>query len=79
MGAPKPIRHLAPEERAARGEAARRTMQRSSHAGWDPPTGRAEGRREGQAKDSMQALTKLTHVVDGDRRIISDPPLVVPI
>ena len=28
--------------------------------------------------DSMQALDKLTHVVDGQRRIISDPPLVVP-
>ena len=27
----------------------------------------------------MQAFTKLTHVVDGQRRIISDPPLIVPI
>ncbi|HEU4354650.1 MAG TPA: DUF2252 domain-containing protein, partial [Actinomycetota bacterium] len=32
-----------------------------------------------RTKDSMQALAKLTHVVDGERRIISDPPLVVPI
>jgi uncharacterized protein (DUF2252 family) len=29
-------------------------------------------------KDSMKALDKLTTVVDGKRRIISDPPLVVP-
>jgi uncharacterized protein (DUF2252 family) len=28
--------------------------------------------------DSLQALEKLTHLVDGERRIISDPPLIVP-
>src|SRR5664280_1178079 len=31
-----------------------------------------------RTRDSMQALDKLTHVVNGQRRIISDPPLVVP-
>src|SRR5690348_3272062 len=30
-------------------------------------------------KDSTQALGKLTSVVDGRRRIISDPPVIVPI
>ncbi len=30
-------------------------------------------------KDSARAVTKLTHVVDGKLRIISDPPLIVPI
>ncbi len=30
-------------------------------------------------KDSMRALNKLTRVVDGERRIISEPPLIVPI
>jgi uncharacterized protein (DUF2252 family) len=30
-------------------------------------------------KDSLKALAKLTEVVDGKRRIISDPPIVVPI
>jgi uncharacterized protein (DUF2252 family) len=30
-------------------------------------------------KDSLQALAKLTTVVDGQRRIISSPPLIVPI
>ena len=32
-----------------------------------------------QTRDSLQALDKLTTVVDGQRRIISDPPLVVPL
>ena len=32
-----------------------------------------------RSKDSMQALGKLTRVVDGQPRIISDPPLIVPI
>ena len=30
-------------------------------------------------RDSMQALDKLTTVVDGRRQIISDPPLIVPV
>jgi uncharacterized protein (DUF2252 family) len=32
-----------------------------------------------RTKDSMQAFDKLTHVVDGEPRIISDPPLIVPV
>jgi Uncharacterized protein conserved in bacteria (DUF2252) len=32
-----------------------------------------------RTRDSLQALDKLTQVVDGQRRIVSDPPLVVPI
>jgi uncharacterized protein (DUF2252 family) len=32
-----------------------------------------------RTRDSMQAFTKLTHEVDGERRIVSDPPLIVPI
>jgi uncharacterized protein (DUF2252 family) len=32
-----------------------------------------------RTKDSMQAFAKLTHEVDGERRIIGDPPLIVPI
>ena len=31
-----------------------------------------------RTKDSMRALEKLTTVVNGERRIISDPPIVVP-
>ncbi len=30
-------------------------------------------------KDSIRALDKLTYVVDGERRIVSDPPLIVPL
>ncbi len=32
-----------------------------------------------RAKDSLRALGKLTELVDGERRIVSDPPLIVPI
>jgi uncharacterized protein (DUF2252 family) len=32
-----------------------------------------------RTRDSHQAVEKLTTVVDGERRIISDPPLIVPI
>jgi uncharacterized protein (DUF2252 family) len=32
-----------------------------------------------RTKDSLRAFSKLTHVVDGERQIVSDPPLVVPI
>ena len=32
-----------------------------------------------RTRDSMQAFAKLTHEVEGQRRIISDPPLIVPL
>ena len=32
-----------------------------------------------RTRDSMQALGKLTTLVDGRRRIISDPPMIVPV
>ena len=32
-----------------------------------------------RAKDSLRAFGKLTTIVDGEPRIISDPPLIVPI
>jgi uncharacterized protein (DUF2252 family) len=32
-----------------------------------------------RAKDSLSAVSKLTTIVDGELRIISDPPLIVPI
>ena len=32
-----------------------------------------------RTRDSMQAFAKLTHEVDGQRRIVADPPLIVPI
>ena len=54
-------------------------------AGWgDQISGKVRKRFEGnlakaRSKDSMRALTKLTDVVDGEPRIVSDPPLIVPI
>ena len=51
--------------------------------------GRAAGKRQREtlrrnlaktrAKDRMRALSKLTHEVDGELRIVSEPPLIVPI
>lgn len=32
-----------------------------------------------RARDSMSAFSKLTRVVDGDARIVAEPPLVVPV
>lgn len=32
-----------------------------------------------RTKDSLKAFAKLTHLVDGEPKIISDPPLVVPV
>ena len=37
------------------------------------------GLAKARTKDSMKAFSKLTHVVAGQPRIVSDPPLIVPI
>jgi uncharacterized protein (DUF2252 family) len=37
-----------------------------------------KGVAKARAKDSLRALEKLTHVVDGELRIRSEPPLIVP-
>jgi uncharacterized protein (DUF2252 family) len=39
----------------------------------------AEGLAKARTRDSMQEVAKLTRIVDGRPRIISDPPLLVPI
>jgi Ion channel/Uncharacterized protein conserved in bacteria (DUF2252) len=47
-----------------------------------PKKGRKLSEKElakARTRDSMQALAKLTTMVDGQRRIISDPPLIVPV
>ncbi len=38
-----------------------------------------QGLAKARTRDSMQALAKLTRLVDGRPRIVSDPPLLVPI
>ena len=55
--------HLTPEERAARGKAARAEVPRSSHAGWDAPSGRADpvGLLEEQAKSRVQDLVPIRY------------------
>ena len=50
----------------------------------DPSLSRARVRADkslvkARTRDSMQALDKLTQVVDGETRFVSDPPLLVPI
>ena len=40
---------------------------------------RGQGEAKARTSDSMRALAKLTQVVDGRPRIVSDPPLVVPV
>jgi uncharacterized protein (DUF2252 family) len=39
----------------------------------------SRGVEKAKSKDSMRALAKLTRLVDGEPRIVSDPPLIVPI
>jgi uncharacterized protein (DUF2252 family) len=38
----------------------------------------AKGAAKARTKDSLKAFSKLTHLVDGEPRITSDPPLIVP-
>jgi uncharacterized protein (DUF2252 family) len=38
-----------------------------------------KGRAKAERKNSLRALTRLTREVDGELRIISDPPLIVPL
>jgi uncharacterized protein (DUF2252 family) len=38
----------------------------------------AKGALKARTKDSLKAFAKLTYEVDGERRIVSDPPLIVP-
>ena len=54
-----------------------------------PKSKRAAGRKavkraernlaKARSKDNLRAFDKLTHTVDGELRIVSDPPLIVPI
>ena len=56
-------------------------MQRASSRSWRPRPSSACERNVAKArtKDSLKAFAKLTQLVDGEPRIISDPPLIVPI
>jgi uncharacterized protein (DUF2252 family) len=50
-----------------------------SAANGKPRKAVGQGMISARTKDSLQALAKLTAVVDGRRQIIADPPLIVPI
>jgi uncharacterized protein (DUF2252 family) len=41
--------------------------------------GIAKAAEKARTKDSLKAFAKLTHEVDGEPRIVSDPPLIVPV
>ena len=60
------------------------TSRRSSATSQSRATGEQRKRAEknlakARTKDSLKAFAKLTEIVDGEPRIISDPPLIVPI
>jgi uncharacterized protein (DUF2252 family) len=55
-------------------------VEQLSKVGKGKATKRAQGAADkARTRDSMQAFAKLTHVVDGQRRIKADPPLIMPI
>jgi hypothetical protein len=60
-----------------------RLDEASVHQIWDARLGPEASRRfqknlaKSRGKDSLRALSKLTTPVDGERRIMSDPPLIV--
>ncbi len=60
------------EEVIARATAAAKKSQRKLAAAAEKNIAKA------RSKDSLQALSKLTEIVDGHHRIISNPPVVVP-
>ena len=60
------------DEDAIRAQLRRRRPQRSL-------AGLEKGAAKARAKDSLRALDRLTHRVDGELRIVSRPPLIVPL
>jgi len=54
-------------------------QQLTPHLGARGRAGLAKGVAKARTRDSMQALDKLTMIVDGRPRIVADPPLVVPL
>jgi uncharacterized protein (DUF2252 family) len=57
------------------------TVDDALEASVDPKYARAIRRTasKAQSRDNLEALAKLTHIVGGRRRLVSDPPLIVPI
>jgi uncharacterized protein (DUF2252 family) len=63
MAGPKAVEHLAPDERAARGRAARSAVPRASHAGWEAPAKRTSpvAVLQAQAKTRVPELVPIRH------------------
>jgi hypothetical protein len=70
--------HRSVEERRARGRAdASRTRKRAKAARRAEKAARKEAAKA-RTPDSLQALSKLAERVDGQYRIVSRPPIIVP-
>ena len=70
---PRPLVRAPRHRRARRAESSQ--QRRARHVEATASANLAKAR----TKDSLKAFAKLTHVVDGEPRIVSDPPLIVPI
>jgi uncharacterized protein (DUF2252 family) len=68
-------RALAELQRQQKASSAKRTRKQLAKA----RTRTEQGLAKARTRDSMQAFDKLTRVVDGEPRIVSDPPLIVPV
>ena len=71
--------HLAEDEfmravQTAAAKASKRTRRRRRR----PPSGAEKTAAKAHTRDSLQALSKLAELVDGQYRIVSQPPIVVP-
>ena len=57
------------------------TVDEALEATVDPKYAQAIRRTavKARSRDNVEALSKLTRLVDGRRRLVSDPPLLIPI
>jgi hypothetical protein len=71
LKASAPMSRLTPDERAARGQAARRKTPRSSHAAWEPSHDRPDPVRLLEE----QAATRVPELVPKPGRVKAEPGL----
>ena len=55
------------------------TLTRALESEGHKPKQLEKAAKKAHTKDSMKALSRLTHKVNGSLRIVSDPPLIVPL
>ncbi len=73
--APKTKRRAAKGKAAAKQPAARSSTDQTAAQRFE---NLEKGLRKARTRDSLQALSKLAELVDGEYRIVSQPPIVVP-